>query len=102
MKIIRDFLEHRLPVEDWRHITDEVEIRALLKERLEEALDELADQEYLSIDRYAEVMGVLHALMHWHHIDRHVVHDACLAKNAKDGAFYTGLVYEPVNKDRGN
>ena len=100
-KLIRDYLKDRIPEEDWRHITDAVEIRELLKEKLEEELDELAQQEYLSIEEYADVLEVLYELMHWHNIDRHEVNDVRLTKAHKKGSFRTGLVYDPVNKDRG-
>ena len=68
----------------WRHVTDAVEIRELLKEKLEDELDELAQEEYLSIEKYADVLEVLYELMHCHHIDRHEVNDVRLTKDHRE------------------
>jgi len=108
MKLIRDYLKDQIPEEEWHHITDAVQIRELLKEKLEDELDELAQEEYLSIEKYADVLEVLYELMHWHNIDHREANDVRLAKAHREGSFRTGLVYAPdgldcrVNKDRGN
>lgn len=94
-KLVRDLLAARIPAAELRVETDAAALVGLLDRKLDEEVAELRASGFRSVEEFADVVEVLHALAARAGFSPGVIESARVAKRNERGAFEKGLVWSP-------